>query len=540
MAFRQLFGNEHAAVDDLLEECYVPPPGLVTGKPILIGRWGAGKTGLLLHRNASLSREIKRRKPELDRIWYLDETALQLQTLKQVQELCGHDQHAVKRLLEDLWRSEILRCAVSILNELDQFYGRRDGDHWTYIRGVFGKTTGSNIWDLVPVVFGIISSSKERNQAFNDFVVKINSLNANQTHLALQKCLIDIRHFAVQPVVCIEPIETPNSQIEEATDLAQLLVTCLLNVFYKHFQPSERQLLRVEISIPWHRFNRDDVGEPQKLFPFIGRFKWTKSSLRSFINRRIEWEFRRIRKSFLERSTLDAWDALFQSTVRNSNTNDPEDTFAYILRHSQYRVRDILRLTREVVEYEAVYREETPDDVLHGRGGRKVSEKSIRAAIRETCRKTAIERVLEAQRRFPAITDYVEALRGLVIPFTVDDLKRRLRRRSEGDHPAAINKMLDWLWSSGIVGLQLKASSKAALNQLAASFGTSGLAIEYKDEAGGVFYLFEHLEDRTINDILNTYGESSEHLDIRAKLVVHPMMFEYLDIRPVEDHPIGI
>ena len=64
---------------------------------------------------------------------------------------------------------------------------------------------------------------------------------------------------------------------------------------------------------------------------------------------------------------------------------------------------------------------------------------------------------------------------------------------------------------------------------------------ELKGQA--VFYVFEHFTEKGFADIINTYDGSagrSEHTDISLKLVVHPMLFELLDVRVSEPHPIGI
>ncbi|SPF78152.1 P-loop ATPase, Sll1717 family [Pseudoprimorskyibacter insulae] len=543
MQFRQLFGNEHAAADDLLEDCYVPPPGTAVGNPILVGRWGTGKTGLLLHRNAKLSRVLRDIDPNSDRIWYLDETGIQLQTLQRVQELCNADEHLVKRVLEDLWKSEILRCAVASLYHLYDFYGRPTGPHWDEVIGVFGKTTTSSVWEWVPALFGSFSASEKKNSLQN-LMDRLREISSQRLMNNVQACLRDIKDHPVQPSVAIEPIETPDSRIEDETDLAQTLVTCLLNVFYKYFQPSYRQLLRVEISIPWHRYVRDQVGEPQKLTPFVGRFKWTPSSLKGFINKRIEWEFRRVGRSFVQKGTQDAWSLLFEPFVRNSVTRTPEDSFEYVLRHSQYRVRDVLRMTRMAVEFEAVKREVDTDTVLRGRGGLKVTEKSFNAAIRRACADTSVERVLEASRRFPGIGRYIEALRGISVPFDFNELKkRRWSHLLSEDEKDGVFKAFDQLWSAGIIGIQLHAQSKLAVDQLKGSIGSSCLSKSNRSESEAVFYVFDHLSDRKPYEILTTFDHSdggNEHHDIQTKIVVHPIMFEYLDVRPVSEFPIGI
>lgn len=539
--FRQIFGNENAATDDLLEECYVAPPGVVLEKPILIGKWGTGKTGLLLHRNSGLSRLLRAKSEDSQRIWYLDETGVQLQTLKHIERECGEDRHLTKRVLEDLWRSEIIRTCASIIHELRDHYGNRKDRHWVEFDKIFSKTTKKTVWDLIPSAIGAVAS-KERAEGANELFAKIKSMHDDATLRVLNKCLYDIKDYEIQPVVAIEPIETPTSEVEEKTDLAQLLVTCLLNVYYKFFQTSERQRIRVEISIPWHRYNRDQVGEPQKLYPFIGRFRWTKSSMRSFINKRIEWEFKRVRRSFTEKGPKDAWSALFPETVRNSNTGDEENSFDYIVRHTQYRIRDLLRLSRECIEHEAVNQDIQMDDVLSSKNGIKISEKSIRAAVIKVCKSTSIERILEGDRRFPGLSEHADKLRGIAVPFSVDDVKKRFFN-SDGTSGVDVIKALDNLWNCGVVGVQITAGTDAALKQLKASLESGTQSRFSAEQKKGIFYLFEHSSDKNLIDIINTFdgiNGKGEHNDISVALILHPMLFEHLDARVNEKHPIGV
>lgn len=544
--YHQLFGHEHAAIDDLLRPCYVNRPGLVQEKPILVGKWGTGKTGLLIHRNRPLSdalKTIEPSNPEIDRIWYLDETAIQLQTLQHIEVICGSDQSSIKRLLEDLWRGEIVRCAVKILSTMYDFYGAPSGDHWKKVTSTATRMERSTIWDLVPRAIGILGS-KEQNEAMAALINQLRSIDTQGLQSAVHLCLADIQDHPVQPVVGIEPIETPNSEVEQQTDLAELLVTCLLNVFYKYFQPSSRQLLRVEISIPWHRYMKNRVGEPQKLAPYEGHFRWTPASLKEFINARIEYEFRRVRRSFTATPQNDAWSALFADRVKNANHSiqQSEDTFSYVLRHSQYRVRDILRLTREAVEYEASVRGVSVDDVVSSRHLR-VTERSIRASIRRTCKQTAEERVLEAGRRFQDFASIIEAVRGISVPFTVADLKRRIQKRGFDRPDDIVLKHLDTLWSGGVLGLQIRTRSPQSVSQVSGAFGPTTRSSHLPGANDGVFYLFAHTTDRRAHDIISTYdavnGQSDE-ADTDVKLVVHPMMFEYLDIRINETHPVGV
>lgn len=78
---RSVFGNENAENDHLLNACYVAPPGAKSGKPILVGRWGTGKTGYLLHTNQELEKALVSKNSRLSRIWYLDKNAIDTHSL---------------------------------------------------------------------------------------------------------------------------------------------------------------------------------------------------------------------------------------------------------------------------------------------------------------------------------------------------------------------------------------------------------------------------------------------------------------------------
>ena len=165
MSHRQVFGSENAADDDLLEECYVAPPGVVLDRAILIGKWGTGKTGLLLYRNAGLSQSLRNVDPDKDRIWYLDETGIQLQTLKHIEKTCSGDMHLAKRVLEELWTSEIIRTAASILVELYDFYGAPSGSHWKTLNSLLSRSTKKSVWDILRSALVILIATARAGKA---------------------------------------------------------------------------------------------------------------------------------------------------------------------------------------------------------------------------------------------------------------------------------------------------------------------------------------------------------------------------------------
>jgi hypothetical protein len=104
-----LFGDENARHDALLYDCYVEPPDAVSQAPILVGRWGTGKTGLLLYRNKDLSDALRAKGDDLEFAWYLDEARLDLYHVFNLSSYCDGNNSLLKRYLESVWRSEVIR-----------------------------------------------------------------------------------------------------------------------------------------------------------------------------------------------------------------------------------------------------------------------------------------------------------------------------------------------------------------------------------------------------------------------------------------------
>lgn len=549
--YRQVFGDENAETDELLYECYIAPPGAVVGKPILVGKWRAGKTGLILQRNKPLSDKIALTDGASDRSWYLDETGRHDQSLVRLNEHCQGDVHLLKRLLESVWRAEICRALVRTLILLQKTHDGLVGPHWQALSR-FGTTrnVAEPLWKMIPLAAGVLLG-EERSRPVKDLLRQVDEYGDEKTFAIVQKCIKDTEREGINVVVAIERIETPDFELESTPDLAQILVTCLLNVFIKDFQPSAKQRIAIQLSIPWHRYVRDEVGEPQKLFPFVGRFHWTKSSLREFINQRIEWEFRRVRRSFQRKGPVDAWSALFgEAVINRSCGNIREESFDYILRHSQYRPRDILRMAREIVEHEVASRTSSEDsksniaidEVLLGRGGRKISEKNIRAAVRRTAHQTAVDRIIEAERRFPIVRELSECIRGMAIPFSAADLKRRIEshfgpRAERIDLSEAVEK----LWHSGIIGVEITTHTPSAAQHISSVY-SSGVRSPTSGGRTERFYLFEYNADRDITQIVRGFPEEglNEQGDAEYALVLHPVMFEYLSARRVNEYVIGV
>ncbi len=251
------------------------------------------------------------------------------------------------------------------------------------------------------------------------------------------------------PLIAIEPIETPFSDLEE-NSLAQEVVSELVNVFQQEFQPDETQLLDIIISVPWHRFaHNSQVNLTQKVRQYVEHVKWNKDSLKVFIENRIKWEFKRVGRLQSARQGV-GWASLFEPMVHNDYTRIAfnEDSFSYVLRHTNYRPIEVQLIARTAVKICSERTGRTKDDILKGVGGIKVSGSHIRAAVTDYVEGTARDRKSESYRRFRDLEEVVSNLKGLKIPCKPEVLAERF--------PEAISNQeaFSWLWQSGMLGIE--------------------------------------------------------------------------------------
>lgn len=238
---RIFFGNENAENDRLLRECQVPYPGVEGYRQIVTGRWGTGKTAYVLTNHVDLNDELKSIDPSQERVWYVSEAALHSDDL--INNLSRLEPRLFSNHLERIWRAEIhRRAAVQLSLMRSSTYGNPQGRHWDEV----SKTVTNNghlntIWSQLPKVLSLLKSWDENQlHHIHSSGDRLHDLFDHKVGKAIQQCLEDIRDHSVQPVVAVEPLDTPHSPLEKEVGLANRVVAALLNVFQAEFQPPRR------------------------------------------------------------------------------------------------------------------------------------------------------------------------------------------------------------------------------------------------------------------------------------------------------------
>jgi hypothetical protein len=542
---RIIFGDENAVKDQLLCDCFVKPMD-VSERPILTGRWGVGKSAIFFHENYKLS-ELLEKSGEKDRLlWYIGENDLDLLALRNLQSKFGTDRERFTRALETMWKTRIIFTEAELLYKLREFYKSPMGVHWDYIAKIAKAQSATlPIWKRIPDVLSmVVGTDNGRVNAFKDIQDALEKTFINKALDNLQACLKDIENPRVQPTIVIEPIDTPKSTLGKEGSLAQSVVTALLNVYSSTFTQSKDQLIPLRIAIPWHRYRPELLDYPQRFYSYVGPIKWDSHSLRNFINRRIEWEFKRVerpKKTYIR--GFDAWSILFEDYVINEHCKPKirEESFFYLLRHTHYRPRDLQRLVRMAVEKSAFLSRISVDDLLFGKDGIKVRSSAIRESPSEYCPLLMqIEFMPEVKRKFSsAVTNnIINLVSGIKVPFSVDDIKKRYQKNEgSGITPFKLNEIIDQLWTSGIIGIQVIPKSEQIADSFRQILGTPG----FREYLAGVkkmyrWYFFEYNLEGKPTEFMRRY-ENEEELDIG--LVLHPSTFEHLGPNVSTECPIG-
>jgi len=540
-----LLGQESAEVDTLLYKCAIPK-NIEGYKSIITGRWGTGKTAVLLLRNEALKRKLEELNVDWREAVYINESAMDIVQILSIKE--KEESLMFNQKVEIIWKGEIIRRAIMLLNALLPIYKHIDTNafHWKIIKG--SKKIGAlsmPLWKQIPNILKFIGDSAERSEVIDDCSIRFSDIFQENIFQEIQKCLRDIKNEEIQPRIIVEPIDTPTSALEEHTGMAQTIITSLLNIYQSNFIKSDDQLLRVDIAVPWHRYSVLKLNFPQKLIAYKAYLSWTKQELRNFINIRLNSEFENVGRGFSKKGNLDEWDSIFVKTIANDYCypSVTEGSFEYILRHTHHRPRELQRITRMCIETCSKRTGKSVSDVLKGSAGIRISANHIKEAIRNfTIDAWTMEIMIEAERRFMGINEVVSnSLYGLPVPFAIDDLKKR-----ESDYNK-IMKNLDLLWQAGIIGIQLKClknredkkcseNCRVRINILPSDEAKKKYTNK-KNEFCCKWTFFEYNWSGDQNEIIHHFQEDPF---ISIKYIIHPKGFETLLPKVSTNWPVGI
>ncbi len=532
-----IFGNEVANEDALLLDCKINNH-LLEELPlrIMVGKWGAGKSATLILKAQKIAQELAKINPSIEDIWYITENQLDFPVLIKEFE-SSVDQLLFRKYLEKIWLAEILRRTVMLLGYLNDYYDNKVGYHWDFIRKNYKESKFAvTLWKQLPNVFKILRKS-DSNQisAITDFTDSLSNLFKQEAFDHIKHCIRDIAQYPIQPFVAIEPLEQPDSDLDKQINLAQEVVNSLLNVFQEHFHPSEsKPRIQVFMAIPWHRYENHDANLIHHLRQYTHTITWGKIELKKIINQRILWEFNRVSRRIFDKE--NPWISLFEETVVRTNftPNIIEDSFSYLIRHTHYHPRDIIRVTRLSVINAAEDMNCSVEEILNKH---KISLSSMRKAIHEFRRTSFEDLKIEMKRKYHSdFDDILELVLGLPQKFDTERLSKKLKSNEK----YSFETVFLTLWHAGIIGLEAVCNDKEKENSdLEALLPKNNKKIDknIRHESIIRWYFFEYnFKDNPIG-LLHKF-ENSDFVSV--KIIFHPKTFNSIPGTTTDNWPIGI
>lgn len=514
------FGDDNAEDDVLLIPCAVDKKNPEELKPILLGRWGVGKTGTLLLQNNTQNEKLKKIDKRLDRVWYINEHGLDLVSLLKLKSRSSATQEFVKGV-EKIWKIEITRIYALILYHLRKDFGidEKQG-HWKAIGKVAIANRGAlkTVWRNAAKIIDIFTSNDD-GKSLESLSEDIRLIINEGLYENVKRCLEDISNRELIPMIVVEPIETPTSELESEEGLAHYLIQALLNCWHAYFKPNKGKF-RVKISIPWHRDITDDLDFPQKVYQHKCFVEWNKGQLKRFIEKRINYEFKRINKfGSKPDERKDLWYQLFEDKIINGYCMLEEDTIDYFLRHTHYRPRDFLRLVRQCVLEFAKEKSLSIDQALKY----KIPNHTVKTALRKTNRKVIEQLIIEGDRRYAGLKLICSNLRGLPLPFSINDLKKRVKEVSD----ISFAKASRYLWESGIIGVVAIPNSKQCSLKMEVHFDPKARKEVVLPESANITqHIWTWFEYNYEGDVLELMDRLETNDCSDNKLVLHPKSFE--------------
>lgn len=538
-----LFGDENAWNDKLLNECYVEQSKELAKKSIIIGKWGIGKSAYILHEARFLNEALERTEDVNKDIWNIGEYSIGTASLAILRKKYT-DEELFKRTLEIIWMAEIIRSECILFYKLRNNYEQNEGDHWNRVISIGRRENNlTRFWDRIPaLLFALgeinLKGLKEVEKLQGTFGETLRSSTLEDIY----KCLIDIKDHKLQPTIVIEPIDTPKTELDQG-GFALPLVSSLLNVYTRIFIRYQEPSQWIKICIPWHRYRPDSLDNPNRIIPYVGFIEWNRNNLWEFINRRIEWEFRRVNRKSTEKY---AWNALFPRMIGHSEARNVffEDTFLFVRRHTHWRPRELQRIARMAVEKQSSRSDQSVDEILR-RG--QIEEEILKDTINEFCKiKLETELIEAAKRKYgdAKTKEILFSLYGLSNPFKLDELNKKIKKYQKilSEDLVADNLMnvLRMLYDSGFLGIEIIPSKDAEiLNDYFNILGSETYICHKEPSQLNLFYLFHYNYKKEISDIIQIVANRA---DAKMSIVFHPSALSTFGAvsGSNNDHIIGI
>lgn len=541
-----LLGPNMAQDDENLESYFIKDQ-MKFSDPIVTGRWGTGKTSIIVQRVSEIRKFLEAKGAGAKRWWYLEEKNLNLSGIKEISnspDLRKTNEHGE---IVQLWLAEI-RFRVLVMLQLiyEELKQELTEPYWKeIIETEAQKVAPEGIWAAA----GKIRSSDHSIQDLRALFWKLNSEKFGHSIIACCKELAS--RGRIRPMLAVEPIETPYSSAADDDAVANILVSSLLTCWHQFFRGDiSGGAVQVSIAIPWHRYVPHLTVFPDKILMSTSYVQWEKSDLFKMINRRIEWEMYKARYYLNDEaaSSSEVWYNFFpDQKIDNQSIYMPEErheeSFDYLCRHSSWRARDLIILVRETIR--SFCRKNSIEEGEFFSQNRAIDSDTIRDSVRLCAQKFAAARILEYRKKFGFSHVSPNAFNGIHSPTSKSELVNKfLSAFGAGAKLKSERDVLQSLWEAEIIGLMIEFPVSSNLEGVFTSrFGVGKIrsvnsVFRGEEKIGKIGFLYRY------NTIELSSGEDGGIYKYMALFPVHSIVFnpvfhEHLGISVSGEFPIG-
>jgi hypothetical protein len=219
-----------------------------------------------------------------------------------------------------------------------------------------------------------------------------------------------------------------------------------------------------------------------------------------------------------------------------------EDSFDYFIRHTHYRPRDILQLVKfciyTFIEENEEVKSETEAFKFIAKYQKKISHDIIKNTFRDRGSELGYHVVREGKRKYKYLEPALTTLKGIRTPCSVRDFNKIIGKMNS---TIPFSTLIQSLWDSGILGIVVNTSNDYVKKLIEAKF-TSQLCVLFVEAKQSRYFWFQHIcKEDNINQIKNFLEQIElEVTSFEWNFLIHPKMYEYMNIRPSDTVPMGI
>ena len=543
----ELLGPDGAQDDPNLFEYFVEEQSKFN-KSILVGRWGTGKTSLLLWRTRHLEKLFRENSRTESRPWYIEEEDLNIVEISNAFEAHSGSTSRRYKIFKEMWESEIYLRAITILCNIHSFHKDKLCENsWNFLSAKqIHKKIPQGIWNNAGIIINLLARESKYANVFKEIINVYNDIRSPEVVDSIYICCKELKDKNLPlPVISIEPIETPRSEAESSDGLANDLIASLITCWYESFRRERPgNLISVNVSVPWHRYFPERTAFPHRIPRNVNTIYWEKPRLRSFIEKRLSWQrdqYRPPRRHKGREEVDDVWGVYFPETVENlvcTNIHERNEwSFDYLCRHSSWRARDLLVLTRESILNYCVKSGIEPEEFFIGEY--QVDEETIRETTRDLCEEIAEQRITEYMRRYNYKKMRPDVFRGLTSPLRREALFSQIADEFGANTKLKEENILEELWDSEIIGVCIEFPFTGEKTRFRNWYGPDCIrelkGVNYGEgDLDAVGFLFRGMTKGAggIIKILSVFDN--------YRLIFNPTFHEYLGIKVNSEYPIGL